>query len=207
MPLTLILGPANSAKAGEVLGAFTAAVQRDALLVLPTTADADHYDRELAADGVLLGRSLTFSGLATEVARRVGFQVPRLTAHQRERVLRRALTTVRDETLGNVIATPGFAGAVGAMIAELIRRRVTPQRLSGALRAWGEDQRDTVGPARALAASLHAYARELERLRRVDADLFAWQALDALVAGSADGGGARRSSSTASTTSPRSSVT
>ena len=62
MPLTLILGPANSAKAGEVLGAYAAAARRDALLVVPTAADAAHYDRELAGDGVLLGRCLTFSG-------------------------------------------------------------------------------------------------------------------------------------------------
>ncbi len=49
MPLTLVLGPANSAKAGEVLGAYTLAARRDALLVVPTAADVDHYERELAA--------------------------------------------------------------------------------------------------------------------------------------------------------------
>ena len=52
MPLTLVLGPANSAKAGEVLGAYAARRERDALLVVPTAADAAHYDRELAGDGV-----------------------------------------------------------------------------------------------------------------------------------------------------------
>ena len=32
MPLTLVLGPANSAKAGEVLGAFGAARRRGAII-------------------------------------------------------------------------------------------------------------------------------------------------------------------------------
>ena len=48
MPLTLVLGPANSAKAGEVLGAYAAAASRAALLVVPTAADVTHYNRELA---------------------------------------------------------------------------------------------------------------------------------------------------------------
>ena len=64
MPLTLVLGPANSAKAGEVLGAFAAASDRGAILVVPTAADADHYARELAHGGAVLGSVLTFSGLA-----------------------------------------------------------------------------------------------------------------------------------------------
>ena len=68
MPLTLVLGPANSAKAGEVLGAFAAAANRGAILVVPTTADSAHYSRELAAGGAVLGSVLTFSGLAFEIA-------------------------------------------------------------------------------------------------------------------------------------------
>ena len=36
MPLALVTGPANAAKAGEVLGAFAAAAHRGALLVVPT---------------------------------------------------------------------------------------------------------------------------------------------------------------------------
>ena len=43
MPLTLVLGPANSAKAGEVLGAYAAAAHRGALLVVPTAARRPHY--------------------------------------------------------------------------------------------------------------------------------------------------------------------
>ena len=51
MPLTLVLGPANSAKAGVVLGDYADAARRGALLVVPTSIDARHYARELAGDG------------------------------------------------------------------------------------------------------------------------------------------------------------
>src|SRR2546421_7026887 len=92
MPLTLVLGPANSAKAGEVLGAFGAARRRGALLVVPTARDADAYSRELAAEGAVLGGSIvTFSGLAREIAGRVGYQQPCFSELQRQRLLRRAL--------------------------------------------------------------------------------------------------------------------
>ena len=64
MPLTLVLGPANSAKAGEVLGAFSALAPRGAILVVPTAATPCHYRHELAAQGTVLGTVLTFAGLA-----------------------------------------------------------------------------------------------------------------------------------------------
>jgi hypothetical protein len=73
MPLKLVLGPANSAKAGEVLGAYAALAPRGAVLVVPTSLDARHYERELGAQGVVLGSVLTFSGLAREIARRAAY--------------------------------------------------------------------------------------------------------------------------------------
>ena len=72
VPLTLVLGPANSSKAGEVLGGFAAAAQRGAILVVPTAVDADHFSRELARDGAVLGSVLTFNGLSSEIADRAG---------------------------------------------------------------------------------------------------------------------------------------
>ena len=82
MPLTLVLGPANSAKAGEVLGAYGAAARRGALLVVPTTVDARHYARELAEEGVVRRRrpplngrrSLDGTSKARKPARRSGPQ-------------------------------------------------------------------------------------------------------------------------------------
>ena len=53
-----------------MLGAYALAARRDALLVVPTAADVAHYERELAAPGVTLGRALTFAGLIDEIALR-----------------------------------------------------------------------------------------------------------------------------------------
>jgi ATP-dependent helicase/DNAse subunit B len=181
MPLTLILGPANSAKAGELLGAYAAAASRDALLVVPTAADAVHYDRELAGDRVLLGRAITFAGLIGEVARRAGYREPRLSACQRDHVLRRVIARARLESLRESALTPGFAAAAGSLFAELTRRRITPGRFAAAVNAWGAAERASADPPVAeLAALFGAYSLELERLGRRDGDLYAWGALDAL---------------------------
>ena len=77
MPLTLVTGPANAAKARVVLDAYRAALDREPLLVVPTFADVEHYRRELAAGGAVFGRSvMRFGWLRREIgapgARRAG---------------------------------------------------------------------------------------------------------------------------------------
>ncbi|MBV8998560.1 MAG: hypothetical protein JO304_05845, partial [Solirubrobacterales bacterium] len=180
MPLTLVLGPANSAKAGEVLGAFAAAANRGAILVVPTAADAAHYSRELAAVGAVLGSVLTFSGLAREIADRAGYTGRRLTPLQRERVLERALRGTAFDALRQAAGTAGFPAAAGELIAELERSLLTPQRFASAMRTWAEQDPRRAGYARDVAAIYRAYAAALEQLGRVDAELYAWRALDAL---------------------------
>ncbi len=180
MPLTLVLGPANSAKAGEVLGAFAAAANRGAILVVPTSADAAHYGRELAADGAVLGSVLTFSGLAGEIAIRAGYNRRRLTRLQRERMLTQALAGARFDALHEAAATAGFPQAAGELIAELERSLVTPQRFAAAMRTWGQEDPRRAKYARDVAAIYQAYAARLEQLQRDDAELYAWRALDAL---------------------------
>ncbi len=180
MPLTLVLGPANSAKAGEVLGAYAAATQRGALLVVPTAADAEHYSRELAEQGSVLGSVLTFSGLAQEVARRAGYDGRRLTALQRDRIVARAVRGADLSALTDAAQAPGFAVAAGDLIAELERSLVGPERFAGAMQTWGAQDQRREAYARDVAAIYLGYARELAGLRRVDRELFAWQALDAL---------------------------
>ncbi|MGZ4294256.1 MAG: hypothetical protein ACXVRM_08445, partial [Solirubrobacteraceae bacterium] len=136
MPLTLVLGPANSAKAGEVLGAYGAAARRGALLVVPTAVDARHYARELAGEGVVLGSVITFSGLAREIGRRAQYVGRRISPLQRERLLERVVAGSRLEVLRDSAGAAGFAAAAGELIAELERGMVTPERLTGGLRAW-----------------------------------------------------------------------
>jgi ATP-dependent helicase/DNAse subunit B len=180
VPTTLIIGPANAAKAGAVLGAYALAARRDALLVLPTSADATHYERELASPGVTLGRALTFPGLIDEIALRAAYRRGRLGATTRELVLRRVLAAARLEALEGPAGAPGFARAAGRMIASLELARVDPQRFSQAMRSWSLQAHGASALAADLAGIYRRYRRELDALDLVDAELFAWEALDAL---------------------------
>jgi ATP-dependent helicase/DNAse subunit B len=180
MPLTLVLGPANSAKAGEVLGAYTLAATRDALLVVPTAADVGYYERELAAPGVTLGRTLTFAGLIDEIAARANFRRARLTPLQRDRVLRRVIAASRLQSLGPSAAGAGFARAAGRLITEFEQGRVTPARLTSALQTWAGAAPERIAYSHDIAAIYRRYLDELDTLDRVDADTHAWAALDAL---------------------------
>ncbi len=180
MTLTLVLGPANAAKAGEVLGAYASAAHRGALLVVPTAADAEHYGREVAEQGAVLGSVITFAGLASEIARRAGYRSARLSALGRERVMRRVVGQTSFEVLGESARSPGFAAAAGALVAELERSLITPQRFAAALLTWAAADGRRKAYARDLGGLYRVYFRELERLGRVDRDLFAWRALDAL---------------------------
>ncbi|MEA2211476.1 MAG: hypothetical protein QOF83_1424, partial [Solirubrobacteraceae bacterium] len=180
MPLTLVLGPANSAKAGEVLGAFSAVAPRGAVLVVPTAADALHYRHELAGQGNVLGTVLTFTGLAREIARRAQYAARCLSARQRDEILRAAVQDARLERLAESAASPGFRRAAGELIAELQRDLVTPQRFAAALRAWGEQDPRRAGYAAEVGRLYQAYARACERRGWVDGERFAWGALDAL---------------------------
>ncbi|MGH2916355.1 MAG: PD-(D/E)XK nuclease family protein [Solirubrobacteraceae bacterium] len=180
MSLTLVLGPANSAKAGEVLGAYAAAARRGGLLVVPTAADARHYALELAHDGVVLGSVLTFGGLAGEIARRAQYTARRVSALQRERLIASVLAAEPLDALGPAASAAGLAAPVGELIAELTRSLITPQRFRGALRAWSAQDVSRAPYARALGRIYAAYVQELDRRGRVDRELHAWRALDAL---------------------------
>jgi ATP-dependent helicase/DNAse subunit B len=188
VPLNLVLGPANAAKAGELLAAYALAARRDALLVVPTAADVAHYERELAAPGVTLGRALTFPGLIDEIALRTRHRRTRLTPLQRERVLRGAISSLRLEALAGPAGGSGFARAAGRLISELEQARVSPARFSSALTSWLGGARERASYTRELASIYRRYAEELARLELVDTETFAWGALDALRAAPASWG-------------------
>jgi ATP-dependent helicase/DNAse subunit B len=180
MPLTLILGPANSAKARETLGAFAAAAPRGALLVVPTSADVRHYSRELAGQQAVLGTVVTFAGLADEIARRTGYLGRPISALARQRVLLGVLGELRFEALRESAQARGFLAAAAELIAELERSLITPQRFAQALRRWGLQDDRRAPYADEVAAIYLGYGRRLEALGRVDRELFAWRALDQL---------------------------
>ncbi len=182
MPLTLITGPANAAKAGAVLERFRAALARDPLLVVPTFADVDHYRRELSAGGTVFGGDVaTFTRLLREIAWKAGAGGRPLGRVARDRVVRAAIADARLSALAPSAASPGFAAAAGDLFAELGRSLVGPARFTSALRAWAAGEE---GPDAAYAEELGrlyaAYRRRLEALGRTDAEGHAWAALDAL---------------------------
>src|SRR3954470_15957040 len=137
MPLTLVTGPANAAKAGAVLERFRAALPRDPLLVVPTRADAEHYQRELAAGGVVFGGEVvTFAGLARAIAERTGASRRTLGPVARARVVRQAIEDAGLRRLARSARTPGFAVAAQELLADLQRALVTPARFADALAEW-----------------------------------------------------------------------
>lgn len=180
VPLTLITGPANAAKAGAVLERFRAALPREPLLVVPTAADVEHYRRELAHSGMVFGGEvMTFSALTAVLAARAGLAGRPLGAVAREQILRVTLAEAELDRLAASSDSPGFARAAGRLFAELERSLIPSQRFAQGMRAWGAAI-GQAGYAKEVAGIYAAYLERLERLGRVDREGFAWAALDAL---------------------------
>lgn len=183
MSLTLVTGPANAGKAGEVLGGYRARLDEEPILVVPAFRDVQHSQRELAAHGAVFGtRVVRFAWLFETVAERCGAPVGRgrrASRVQRQLVVEHAIAGAGLEALAASAGRPGFVRAASRLMAELGRSLVEPPRLTQALRAWAGD-----GPRRARAediAKLYAAYRDaLGRSRLVDDELFAGIALEAL---------------------------
>src|ERR671933_425436 len=62
MGLKLVTGPANSGRAGEVLGAYRARIADDPILVVPALRDVSQLQRELARTGGTLGAGVARLG-------------------------------------------------------------------------------------------------------------------------------------------------
>ncbi|MEA2297555.1 MAG: hypothetical protein QOF77_491 [Solirubrobacteraceae bacterium] len=180
MPLTLVTGPANSAKARVVLERYRAQLSRGPILVVPTAADAVHYRRELAVSGVVVGaRVETFAGLMREIATRAGLAAAPLGPGARERVVAAAVTGARLELLGPSAAAPGFLAAATGLVADLGARRIEPGRLTAALRRWAPEGRGRAY-GEEVAAIYAGYRRRLERLGRRDEEQLRAASLDAV---------------------------
>ena len=181
MPLHLVTGPANAAKARVVLERARARAAASPLLVVPTTADVEIYRRELAAGGAVLGvRVETIAGLLRELARRGGVPGRTLTELQRERVAAAAIAATPLERLAGAARTPGFPGALVAFAQELGEARVEPPRFVAALRAWAAGDPSRADFAQELGALVLAYRRQQEKTGRRDRPAHVTAALDAL---------------------------
>ncbi len=208
MPLNLVTGPANAAKAGEVLGGLRARldqdppgasarlgrvrsdppgasarlgrVRSDPILVVPAFQDVEHAQRELAERGAVFGaRVLRFEWLFAEIAERVGHSERVASDVQRELIVEEAVRRARLELLADSAAQPGFVRAAAGFVAELGRAMVDPARFTQALRAWAGH-----GPRRRyadeIAALYRGYRDGLEAAGLADPELFSQRALDAL---------------------------
>src|SRR5436190_17575313 len=183
VPLTLVTGPANAAKARVVLDGYRAAVKRDEepILVVPTRADVERYRGELAAGGVVFGaRVERFGWLVDELARRGGVRGRPLGALARERVAAAAVSATPLRALAGSARTGGFPRALLRLVDELEEQRATPQRFTQALRAWAAEDDGRRAYADEVAGLYAAYRRVLGRLGRRDEPLHAAAALDAV---------------------------
>ena len=133
MPLKLVQGPPNSGKLGEVLSAFRAALDRDPVLVLPTTDDVFDRERELAAGGAVLGGSvMTFGALFRTVATAAGAPPgAELSPAQRRRAIAVAVESRRSRLgpLRRSASRPRFAGALARLFDELQAAGVEPEEV------------------------------------------------------------------------------
>ena len=180
MPLTLVTGPANAAKAGEVLGGLRERLEQEPILVVPAFWDVEHSQRELAERGAIFGaRVLRFKWLFETIAQRAGYGEPVASELRRELILEEAVREAPFTVLSESARQPGFGRAALRFVAELERSMVEPPRFAKALRQWAGD-----GPRRAYAEDVAAvylrYRDGLDRAGLADPELFAWRALDAL---------------------------
>lgn len=179
--LTLVTGPANSAKAQVVLDRYCAALERSPILVVPRAGDVAHYARELAERGVVFGvRVEPFSGLLREIATRGGVVSQPLGEHARQALLAGVIASARLDVLAGSAAAPGFARSLARFIGELEVRRVSPARFSAALRSWAAAGTQRGRYAQELASLYGRYRRRLNEIGRLDAELYAVAALDAI---------------------------
>jgi ATP-dependent helicase/DNAse subunit B len=180
VPLTLVTGPANAAKAGEVLGGLRARLGEDPILVVPAFQDVEHAQRELAERGAVFGaRVLRFEWLFREIAERAGHWERVASDVQRELIVEAAVRRARLELLAESAGQPGFVRAAARFVSELGRAMVEPADFTRALRAWAGG-----GPrgryAQEVAALYRGYHDGLDAAGLADPELFALRAVSAL---------------------------
>ena len=179
--MTLVTGPANSGRAGEVLGAYRARLEEEPILVVPAFRDVEHTLRELADGGAVFGTTVVrFAWLFETIAERCGAEpAQRASAVQRELLVEEAVRDADLRELRDSAERPGFARAATRLISELERSMVEPAAFENALAEWaGHGPRRRY--AREVAAIYSGYRSKLAAAGLVDGDLFAWRAVDAL---------------------------
>jgi ATP-dependent helicase/DNAse subunit B len=179
MSLKLIQGPPNSGRAGHVRRGLLAALDREPVLVVPTDDHVFAFQRELSAEGAILGASVVdFDGLFVAVVAAGGMPSrPSLSAAQRRGAVAAAVEALRGKLgpLGSSARRPGFADALVRLLDELQGGGLEPadvEAVAGTLEgsAYMAD----------VAALFATYASTRDGLHRVDAHGLAREAIDLL---------------------------
>ncbi len=132
MSVSLIVGPPNSGRAGEVIARLRAAADREPVLVVPTSRDTARFERDLCGpEAAMLGVSITtFGWLFGDLAERLGLSsgAP-LSDPERLALIRIAIAATPLQALRRSASQPGFAPALDALLAELAGALIAPQTL------------------------------------------------------------------------------
>lgn len=179
MPLKLIHGPPNSGRAGRIRRGLIGALERDPVLVVPTLDDVYAFERELCADGAVLGADvMTFGGLFRAVATAGGAPPGAVfTPAQRLGAVAAAVAERRAQMrpLHGSALQPGFPLALERLLDELQGAGLEPadvEAVAGTLEgsAYLGD----------IAALFAGYARVRDGLEAVDTHGIAREAIDLL---------------------------
>ncbi|HET6643649.1 MAG TPA: PD-(D/E)XK nuclease family protein [Gaiellaceae bacterium] len=173
MALTLLVGPANAGKVERLLDRYLAALDQDAILIVPNRPDVEWAERELLARSpALLGGWIgTFPDLFQYVAEAHPDRRPVATEAQQALVLRRAVARTPLNGLGSSARSSGFADALRDAIAEVEAGLVSADDLRGPLAALYTSYREELD-------SLRLWDRQLLRAaaaERLARDLGSWQ--------------------------------
>lgn len=182
MPLKLIHGPPNSGRAGRIRRGLLAVLDRDPVLVVPTLDDVYAFERELCADGAILGADvMAFGGLFAAVAAAGGAPPGAVfTRAQRLGAVAAAAAERRRDIgpLGGSALQPGFPLALEHLLDELQGAGLEPADVEAA--AGTLEGSAYLGDIATLFAS---YARLRDRLGMVDTHGVAREAIGLLAAG------------------------
>ena len=155
--LTLVLGPANSGKMGQVLEWWRRRLALAPVVVAPTSPDAQELTLEMVRRaGALVGVSpaLTFDGLVAEVLGRR----PRYTSgFQRHLILRRILDETPLRGLAPMVTFPGTLTALSVLLQRLEESGRTGAQIEKILQAWAGSDTASTGLADDLALTSHSY--------------------------------------------------
>ncbi|MFN8113057.1 MAG: PD-(D/E)XK nuclease family protein [Solirubrobacterales bacterium] len=166
MSLDVIAGPPGSGRGAAIVAAFRDALDREPVLVAPTSDDVDRLERELCAvpGGILGGTITSFPGLFGEVARAVGLDAaPPLTTIQRVWLAREAAAATDLRRLARSATHEGFAPALESLLGELQAAGFDAAALGEAIAAA------EAGPyEREIQALFSAYERLRDASRGID---------------------------------------